>query len=286
MTKTMLMGASVLALLVALPAFAADTNANAKADTSLEVKTDNALNKAEAKLDKAGESIERAADKTKAAAKNAYSDVKAYFTDDDDLKATSTINVSERNTAQALIGTKVEDNNGKNIGKIDDIIVDSEGDAELVIIEDGGVLGLGGKLAAFDFDVIEGFTSSNDVAVKLTEKSIKAATPFEYEASKGNEGKKFTTQPAGTFRVSKILDAKVVDSAGKKVATVDTLVFEEDDAELAIVTFDKVLGMGGEKAALDIDALDLVDDNGKYTFKLNAQQTAQFENFKATTKAN
>lgn len=281
MTKTILMSASVLALLVALPAFAADTTV--KADESMSVKTDRAMDKAEAGLEKAGEKIENAADKTKAAAKEAYSDVKAYFTDDDDIKATSTINVNERNTAQALIGTKVQDANGKDIGKIDDIIVDAEGDAELVIIQDGGVLGLGSKLAAFDFGVIEGYTKSNDVAVKLTEAKIKAAKAFEYDAKADS---KHTTQPAGTFRVSKILDAKVVDPAGKKVATVDTVVFDGDDAELAIVTFDKILGMGGEKAALDIDALDLVNDNGKYTFKLNAQQSAQFENYKATTKAN
>jgi uncharacterized protein YrrD len=274
MTKTMLLGASAFALMLALPAFAADTNVSAK--TNAEIKAENAL-------DKAGNAIERAADKTEKAVKNTYSDVKAYFTDDDDIQATSTINVQERNTAKSLIGTKVQDFTGKDIGKIDDIIISADGDAEMVIIQDGGVLGLGSKLAAFDFDVIEGYTKSNDILVKLTEKDVKSAKGFEYEAKAGQN---VLTQPANTFRVSKVVGANVVDAAGKKVASVDTVVFDGDDAELAIVTFDKVLGMGGEKAALDIDAVDMINNNGKYSLKLNAQQSAHFENYKANTKAN
>lgn len=282
MTKTILMSASVLALLVALPAFA-----ETKVEAGATVKTEDSIGtKVEKQLDKAGNAIEKAADKTEKAAKNTYGDVKAYFTNDKDIKATSTVAVSENHTAKALLGTDVQGADGKSIGKIHDIIVDGDGEAELVIIEDGGVLGLGSKLAAFDYDVIKGFNRDNDVAVKLTEANLKAAKAFDYEASADAKAGAKTTLGANQFSVEKIIDAEVIGPDNKKIADVDTVAFDGDEAEFLLVSFDKIIGMGGEKAALDFDALELVNQDGKYKFKLNSQQTAQFENYKDGTKAN
>lgn len=291
MTKTILMGVSLLAIMAAFPAFAeTSTNANAqatvKAESTLGEKAEKALDKAGAKIesaaDTAGTKIDNAAVKTKDAAKEAYSDVKAYFNDDDDIKVTSSVSVLKKNTADALIGTSVQDVSGKTIGKIHDIIIDDEGDAEWVILEDSGVLGLGTKLAAFDYDVIEGYNKDRDVVVKLTAPQIKSAKAFDYVA-KAN----VTTIPAGKYSVAKLLDATVVGPDGKKVADVDTIAFEGDDAEYVIVTFNQILGLGGEKAALNIDALDIATDaKGNHSFKLNSQQTAQFESYKGAPKAN
>ena len=277
MTKTILLGASMLAIITALPAFAAETAV--KADTSAEVKVENAL-------DKTGDAISNAANKTEEAVKNTYSDVKAYFSDDDDLKVMSSINVASRNTADALLGTGVQNAEGKTIGEIHDVLVDAEGDAETVIIQDtAGLLGVGSKLAAFDFDVIEGYNKNQDVVVKLTEQSIKAAKPFEYDAAAAAKSDvKMSTIPAGQFSLSKILDADVIGPDGKKVADVETVAFDGDDADYIIVAFNQIMGMGGEKAALNMEALDLVDKDGKYSFRLNSAQTAQFETYK--TKSN
>jgi len=285
MTKKILMGASFLALLAAAPAFA-ETKANAEASTStkIEANLDKAGNSIEKTADKAGASIERAAEKTKAGAKEAYADVKAYFSDDDDIKAVSNINVMERVTADELIGATVQNPKGEEIGKIKDILITADGDAETVIINDSK-LGLGGKLAAFDYDVIEGIANDKDIVVKLNEENIKSAKRFEYEANPKADANT-VVMPANQFSVAKIMDAKVVDPSGKAVADVDTVAFEGDDADYIVVTFNRILGMGGDKAALNIEALDILNEKGKYTFKLNQQQTAQFESYKETTKAN
>lgn len=299
MTNKILMGASILALLAAFPAFA-ETKANVEAETSTGAKVENTLERAgdkvKAQAEKAGEAIDRhteragnatreAYEDTKSATKDAYGEVKAYFSDDDDIKAMSSVNVAARLTADELIGTKVEDAAGKNLGKIEDILVDAEGDAETVVINDGGVMGLGGKLVAFDYDIIEGFNGDKDVVVKASEKAIKEAKRFEYEAP-STPDPKIAVMPAAQYSIKKLLDAKVVDAQGKAVAKVETIAFEDDDADYLVVSFDKILGMGGEKAALDFEALEIVNNNGKYTFKLNSQQTAQFETQKAATKAN
>ncbi len=297
MTNKILMGASVLAVLAAFPAFAeTKVDANASTEAKVEAKLDQAGDSIKENAKKAGEAIDRQTERagaatreayedTKAASKEAYSDVKTYFSDDKDIKAVSSLDVKGRLTADELLGATVENPSGENIGKIEDILVDKEGDAETVVINDGGVLGLGGKLVAFDYDIIEGFTGDKDVVVKLTEKSIKDAKRFEYEAPKTADAK-ISVMPASQFSVKKIIDAKVVDAQGKAVANVDTVAFEDDDADYVIVTFNKILGMGGDQAALDFEAIDLVNNNGKYQFKLNSQQTAQFETHKATTKAN
>ena len=288
MTNKILMGASFLALLAAFPAFA-ETDANAKAEVSTSTKVENSLDRAgetvKEKALKAGEAIERQTDKAAAATQDAYGEVKAYFSDDDDIKAMSSVNLGARLTADELIGTDVESTAGKKLGKIEDVLVDGEGDAETVVINDGGVMGLGGKLVAFDYDVIEGFNGDKDVVVKASEKAIEQAKRFEYEAPSTPDAK-ISVMPASQYSVKKLLDSKVVDAEGKAVANVETIAFEGDDADYLVVTFDKILGMGGEKAALDFEALDLVNNEGKYTFKLNSQQTAQFEAQKATTKSN
>ncbi len=266
MNKKILMAASVLAILASLPAYA-ETAADAAA--RVEVKTENVL-------DKAGNAIERNAEKAKAATKEAYSDVKAYFTDDNNISAVTDLKMSSVRTADKLIGATVQDPAGKDIGKIEDTLVSKDGDIERVIINDGGVLGLGGKLASFDDDVIEGIRNNEDVVVKLNEASIKNATAFEYDKS----------MPAGTYSVKKLIGAKVLDDKGKNIGSVDTIAFDGDDADYVVVSFNKILGLGGDKAAMDFEALDIVDNGGKYSFRLNAEQSAQFNSFKQSTKAN
>ena len=277
MTKTILMGVSVLAVLAAVPAFAAETGVKAEASTEAKVdaKLDQAGDAISNAVDKTGAAISNAADKTEAAAKNTYNDVKAYFNDDDNLELTSSVSVAKSNTADALIGTSVQGANGNDIGKIHDIIIDDEGDAEWVIIEDGGVLGLGGKLVAFDYDVIEGFNREKDVVVKMSEASVKAAKAFDEK-----------TLPADEFSVSKIIGADVMGADGKKIGVVETVAFDGDDAEYLIVAFDQIMGMGGEKAALNLDALQMTNLDGKYSFKLTSQQSAQFEQHKGKTQSN
>lgn len=261
MTKKILMGVSVLAMMIALPAFAAETKTEASTGA-----------KVEAKLDEAGAAIERTADKAAAKTKEAYQDVKAYFNEKDD---DAMVNINARVTAEELIGTTVENPKGENVGSIKDILIDSEGDAETVIISDSA-LGLGGKLAAFDYDIIEGFNKNDNAVVKLNEKQIDAAKKFEYEAN----------MPKGQLSVAKILDSKVYDANGKAVADVDTVAFEGDDADYIVVTFNKILGVGGDKAALNIDALDIKPKDDNYAFTLTQSQSAQFESAKESAKAN
>lgn len=269
MTKKILMGASFLALLAAFPAFAqTEAHTETKAEVSTSGTLGSTLNKVEGALD-------RTVEKTKAVTKNTVQDVKTYFSNDDDITAVTSLNVSSKLTADELMGASVEDNQGKKIGTVSDVLVDADGDAERVILKDGGVLGLGGKLVAVDYEDMDKLAANGDILVKLSQSDLKTAKSFDDSAV-----------PTGQFLASKLIGSKVVDVEGKNVATVDNIVFDGDEADYVVVNFDKVLGMGGDQAALDFEALDLVNNAGKYSFRLNTQQSAQFANYKQTTKAN
>ncbi len=54
--------------------------------------------------------------------------------------------------------------------------------------------------------------------------------------------------------------------------------------QAVVVGFDKVLGMGGEKAAMAFSDLKMINKgDGEIEFQLSASQAAQFESFKAAS---
>lgn len=59
----------------------------------------------------------------------------------------------ERLTASSIIGDKVENPQGENLGKIDNLMVNlSSGKVEYAVVEFGAFLGIGGKLFAIPFE--------------------------------------------------------------------------------------------------------------------------------------
>lgn len=58
-------------------------------------------------------------------------------------------------TANDLIGQKVVNKNGDKVGKIDDIVLNSNDQAVLAVISVGGFLGIGDKLVAVPFDQLQ-----------------------------------------------------------------------------------------------------------------------------------
>lgn len=277
--RKILFGASFIALFAAYPALAADVKADAKAETSLGTKIENGLDQTGDAIsdtaNKAGEAIDEKTEQAGAALKETYTDMKAYFTDENDVKAVSSLNVHKDISANFLLGADVKGPKNQEVGDIQDILVDKDGSAKRVIVNDGDIFGLGGKEASFDYSVVRGINPDKDVIVNISEAAVKTATPYDSDKI-----------PAGLYSVKKIVGSKVVDHTGKAIAKVDDVIFDKDDADYLIVTFDTILGMGGDKVALNYDALEMANNGGKYIYKLNASQTAQFEIHKESTKSN
>jgi hypothetical protein len=280
MLKSILMGASALAILAAIPAFAAN-EVKTETGTTVKVEGPNTHNKADdaANTGKiSSEKVEKAADDVSAAVDEAYRDMRDFFKGETAPKDLKNMQITKSQTAAGMIGQPIKDMNDKTVGKVHDIIVDKNGGAKMVIVSDGGVLGMGDKLAAFDYDVIVSRNKDGDVISTLTEKTIDRAVEFSYDAK--DAGENVRVLPVGGYSVAKILDGKLPDPQSKSVGEVENIAFRNGEADLVVVAFNQILGLGGEKAVLNYDELSLVQKDKGVDFRLTAAQAAQFEKFK------
>lgn len=294
MTNKILTAVSVLALMAATPGLAADVSAKAAADNDGRITIEDAergLDKTKATLknttDKVLGTTERAVDKTAAKTEAAYEDIKRAMVDDQAKKITiGNTTIDHRMTANGIIGESVLNTNGDKIAKVHDIIVDSEGEAEYVVVSDGGFVGIGDKLAAFSYETIVSRQADGDVIMPLTEDSIKKASEFSYDVKDTGKAN-VAVIPSGGYSMNEILKADLIGTKNQAVAHVENVSFRNGEADKLIVAFDQKLGLGGEKAAIDFDDVQLVQSGtakagvkADLDFKLNANQIGQFENYK------
>jgi hypothetical protein len=254
MTNKILLGASVLALIAAYPAFA-QTNAQGtvEADTSAGAQI-------EETLEKTGAAIESAAEKASAKTKEAYQDVKAYFSNDDDVTAVTSVNVSNAMTSDKLIGQTIQIADGGIKADIEDIFVDENGAVKTVIVDRNG------DSVALDGAVLSNVKMNNDNAIIIGKEVFDQATPFKAEAME-----------TGLFSVKRLDGAKILNAEGKAVASAEDIIIEGNNARYVIAAFNQIFNLGGDEIALNFRALELVNTEDKYSFRMNAEQSAQFK---------
>lgn len=269
---------------MATPAHAADDSTAAgksaihtQAAKTNETETDLKRMKADPDQVLTKQEAERAWEDTKDAVAKAADDVE-YTLFGKEPKGVET-SITAGATASGLLNKPVNGTNNERIGTLRDIIVDGKGNAKMAIVSDSEVLNVG-KEAAFDYGLVLRHNADGDVIMPLTEESMKNARRFSYDAKDaGKEG--VTTIPSGSYSIDKLLEANVVNAKGDKVASVDNVTFRNGRADALIVGFDKVMGVGGEKAALSFPDVKMISKgDGKVEFQLTAAQAAQFETFK------
>jgi sporulation protein YlmC with PRC-barrel domain len=281
MNNKLLIAASVLAIAAGAPAFAADTAANANA----EVKTENSptmKGDVERAWDDTKEAASKAADKTSDAASKAYDNIKATFIDEEKT-GSDTVTIDSRKTAQGMIGQPVLNTKGEKIASVKDIILDGEGNASLVVLADGGFMGIGSKLAAFDYNLVSQRQKDGDVIMPISQETLDKVAPFSYEAKDAEKDPKTRIIPANGVSVAKLLDGQILNPKKETVAEVDNISFSNGEASQIIIAFDQTLGLGGEKAAVGYDNVQIVrEKNNKLDIQLSEKQAANFESFKKT----
>lgn len=207
---------------------------------------------------------------------------RAFLSGNDPKKPLEPITIRRDQTAENMIDKDVVDANGKKVAKVDDILIDSNGHPDKVIVADGGVLGVGAKKAAFDYDAVKTKNADGKRVISMSEDMIKKAPEFSYDAK--DAGKSGTVvQPASTASVKEIMDGHILDAKGDKVADIENVAFNGNDTQL-IVKFNDTFGMGGDLAAMNLSSLQRADNNGEVNYRLNEAQTAQFKNYKAAVE--
>ncbi len=189
-------------------------------------------------------------------------------------------------TAKGLLKKPVHNATNERVGTLRDIIVDANGAAQLAVVSDAMLPGIG-KEAAFDYNMVMRQNANGDVIMPLTEEGIGNARSFSYDQKDAGKDANVRTIPAGGYSIDKLLSANVVDAQGKKVASVDNITFRNGKADALIIGYDKTLGMGGKKAALSFGNVKLnAKGSGNAEFQLSAAQTAQLEGMKDRRASN
>jgi ribosomal 30S subunit maturation factor RimM len=184
-----------------------------------------------------------------------------------------------------MIGAHVFNYKDERVGTIKDIIVDSQGNADMIVIADGEFPGFDGKLVAYRYGDMVNLNITNvggDIISPITEKNIDKASEFSYEFKTGESLVRYI--PDGGYSVAKILAANVMDSENQKVGTVSDIYFKQGKADMIIISFDKVLGLGGHKAATAYKASKVIFDGDDLSIKLSANQSTSLANFKTKVR--
>lgn len=204
-------------------------------------------------------------------------EIRAFFMDEAN-DGFNPILIRREVTAQGMIGEKVRTPEGNDIAEIKDIILERDGTASKVIVSDGGMLGIGNKLAAFDFDRVITRTEDGKIVMSLSQDMIDRAGEFSYDQ---NDYRNAEIMPADNISVRDLLDGEVFDYTDNKVATIDNISIVDNEADKLLVSFNKVLGLGGDVAALNFDSLQFFERNrSEVNVRLTEAQTRQFRNFK------
>lgn len=88
----------------------------------------------------------------------------------------------DRTSAEKLLGRKAVGADGKELGEVEDVILNaSSGDAEKLVIASGGFMGLGEKNIAVNIEDADLLAGNDSVKVRnLTTAQLEQMTEFEY----------------------------------------------------------------------------------------------------------
>lgn len=291
MTKTLLTAVSALAIIAATPAIA-DTE-RTENQHKIETVTESDI---EQGWDNTKNTVSNAAEDISGAAGKAWEDAKDAVTPETTaememeietesnfvLTKDATININQRATAQGMLGKPVYNANGERVAKVRDIILNGNGNAQIVVLGDGDFTGLG-KLAAFDYSLITQKNTDGDIIAALSEDMIDTAAPFSYDATTSTDTRT-RIMPSNGYSVTQILDAKLKAKNGDTLAIVDNITFRNGNADRLIVSFGEILGLGGEKAALDFNKVNMnhTPEGDGVDFTLSQSHEAEFKNYKNT----
>ncbi|QKT02534.1 PRC-barrel domain-containing protein [Ectothiorhodospiraceae bacterium 2226] len=77
--------------------------------------------------------------------------------------------------ASEIIGQNVVNEQGENLGTIDELVLDEDGQVTHAVIASGGLLGMGEKLVAVPWEDVQAARDEDEVLVNLTEQQIEQA---------------------------------------------------------------------------------------------------------------
>ncbi len=92
-------------------------------------------------------------------------------------------------SATTLIGDRVRNMSGEDLGKLEEIMIDmEEGRVAYAVLSFGGVLGMGNKLFAVPWDALSVDTEQHKVVLNVDRSTLENAPGFDKDNWPGTEG--------------------------------------------------------------------------------------------------
>lgn len=214
--------------------------------------------------------------------------------------------------ASELVGARVRNAAGDNLGEIEEIVIPSrDQDDMLVIVSVGGVLDVGDKLVALPYDDLRVSLDGDTFYFDRTEEQLKAAPAFTYDAqaevqtpvqrdtqrtpaatARASSDRPRTTAPTAAtaaksanvvldvfdYRASDLIGATVLDDRGESVAKVDDIVVSTEDDKLhAVLAIGGFVGFGAKLITIPLDDLQITsnDDSPQVRIAMTGEQLEQ-----------
>ncbi|WP_142849737.1 PRC-barrel domain-containing protein [Telmatospirillum sp. J64-1] len=82
-----------------------------------------------------------------------------------------------RPEAQDMIGQTAVDQQGQELGEITDVIIGPQGQADAVVVQEGAVLGIGGREVAVPWDQVQ--ISGDQVIVNMSQEELSQMPEYQ-----------------------------------------------------------------------------------------------------------
>lgn len=88
--------------------------------------------------------------------------------------------------AEKLLGMKVVNRMGEEVGTVDDIVIDPSGKVSGLVVKTGGFMGIGGKAVAIAWQDVSNAARSDVVNIALTKADLEKAPAFKTKDGQSN----------------------------------------------------------------------------------------------------
>ncbi len=192
--------------------------------------------------------------------------------------------IRDLNTATGIIGKDVKNDRGQTVASVEDIIIDSGGNALDVVLTHGGFLGLGENRVALPYDQVIMRGTEGDALDTVAQETMRRSRPFTYDQSAVANGE-MMAMASTNISVEKILDADIKSPLGETVASASDIHFANGKAAHVLLSLDTGIELGEEpeKVAMNFAELQLVREDEQYHFELSSAQLDKLQNFQQTS---
>ncbi len=278
MKKLLLTAVSASALIVSGNAYAEMNKAEKTAGQSnAPVVTKEEINKG---WKETKDAASKAAKSVSEATKEAYEDVRSAILDGKEVNTISNVQVNPKMAISNMIGQPIYNASNERVATVNDVIVDKTGAAKLIVLGDGNFTGLG-KQVAYDYSMIAERGPDGEVFAPLSEEMIDQAASFSYDRQDAKSGVKVL--PANGYSLDGILSGDIINPQSETLANIEDVVLDDGKIKYFVVGYNKTIGLGGDRAALQYADVKPVIKDGQIDLQLDAKKSVQFEVFKNTS---